>query len=172
MSSFARVMSAGGQVVFGVRPSSDSNPRHKPSEMRCKEQTHLIMSIVELGHRPQSQTYWVQIPALMLLCVCVCVCVSVSVSVSVSVCLCISCLVVAWLFATLTKDYSPPVFSVHGILQARVLEWVACSSTGDLPDSGIIFQSPALQEDSLLIEPLCIAVGNSFNLPIGQFPNE
>ena len=25
-------------------------------------------------------------------------------------------------------DYSPPGFSVHGILQARILEWVACSS--------------------------------------------
>ena len=30
-------------------------------------------------------------------------------------------------------DYSPPGPSVHGILQARVLEWVAISSSGDLP---------------------------------------
>ena len=25
-------------------------------------------------------------------------------------------------------DYSPPGFSVHGILQERILEWVACHS--------------------------------------------
>ena len=27
--------------------------------------------------------------------------------------------------------------SVHGILQARILEWVALPSSGDLPDPGI-----------------------------------
>ena len=32
---------------------------------------------------------------------------------------------------------SPPGFSVHGILQARLLEWVAISSPEDLPDLGI-----------------------------------
>ena len=36
-------------------------------------------------------------------------------------------------------DYSPPDSSVHGILQARVLEWVAMPSSRDsnLPNSGI-----------------------------------
>ena len=34
-------------------------------------------------------------------------------------------------------DHSPPGFSVHGILQARILKWVTCSSPGDLPDPGI-----------------------------------
>ena len=35
-------------------------------------------------------------------------------------------------------DCSPPGSSVHGISQARILEWVAISSTpGDLPDPGI-----------------------------------
>ena len=35
-------------------------------------------------------------------------------------------------------DCSPPGFYVHGILQARVLEWVAMpSSRGNLPDPGI-----------------------------------
>ena len=33
-------------------------------------------------------------------------------------------------------DHSPPGSSVHGILQARILEWVVCSPPGDLPDSG------------------------------------
>ena len=34
-------------------------------------------------------------------------------------------------------DCSPSASSVHGILQARILEWVAISSSGDLPDPGI-----------------------------------
>ena len=50
-------------------------------------------------------------------------------------------------------DYSPPASSVHGILQVRILEWVAISSPGDLPEPGFEFRSPALQADSLLSEP-------------------
>ena len=49
-------------------------------------------------------------------------------------------------------DRSPPGSSVHGILQARILEWVAISSSGDLPHPGIkptSFAAPALQADSL-----------------------
>ena len=46
-------------------------------------------------------------------------------------------------------DCSLPGSSVHGILQARVLEWVAISSPGDLPDPGIEPGSPALQVNSL-----------------------
>ena len=38
--------------------------------------------------------------------------------------------------------------SVHGILQARILEWVTFPSAGDLPDPGIKPGSPALQADS------------------------
>ena len=48
--------------------------------------------------------------------------------------------------------YSPPGSSVHGILQARILEWVAMpSSRGSSP--GIEPRSPALQVDSFLSEP-------------------
>ena len=39
--------------------------------------------------------------------------------------------------------------SIHEIFQARVLEWVAFHSPGDLPKPGIEPGSPALQEDSL-----------------------
>ena len=49
-------------------------------------------------------------------------------------------------------DCSPPGSSVRGILQARILEWVAIS--GDLPDPGVEHGSPAFQTDSLLSEPL------------------
>ena len=34
-------------------------------------------------------------------------------------------------------DYSLPVFSVHGISQARILEWVVLSSPEDLPNPGV-----------------------------------
>ena len=48
---------------------------------------------------------------------------------------------------------SPPGSSVHGILQARVLEWVAISFSGDLPYPGFEPESPTLQADSLPSEP-------------------
>ena len=52
-------------------------------------------------------------------------------------------------------DSSPPGSSVHGILQARVLEWIAIlKSPGDLPDPGIEPKSPSLQADSLPSEPI------------------
>ena len=34
-------------------------------------------------------------------------------------------------------DYSPPDFSVNGIFQARILEWVAIPPPGDLPNPGL-----------------------------------
>ena len=34
-------------------------------------------------------------------------------------------------------DYSPPVSSVHGILQARILEYISSPFSTDLPDPGI-----------------------------------
>ena len=50
-------------------------------------------------------------------------------------------------------DCSPPGFSVHGILQARILEWVSISIFRDLPNPGIKPRSPTLQVDSLPAEP-------------------
>ena len=50
-------------------------------------------------------------------------------------------------------DCSPPGPSAHGILQARVLEWMPVPSPGDVPDPGIEPGSPALQADSLPSEP-------------------
>ena len=43
--------------------------------------------------------------------------------------------------------------SVHGILQARILEWLPFPPPGDLPNPGIEPQCPALQADSLPSEP-------------------
>ena len=50
-------------------------------------------------------------------------------------------------------DCSPPGSSVHGILHAIILEWVAIPFSRDLPNPGIKPGSPALQVDSLLCEP-------------------
>ena len=44
-------------------------------------------------------------------------------------------------------------YTVHGILLATILEWVAFPSPGDLPNSGTEPRSPALQADSLPAEP-------------------
>ena len=45
-------------------------------------------------------------------------------------------------------DYSPKGSFVHGILQARILEWVAMPSSRGCSDPGIGPVSPALQADS------------------------
>ena len=51
-------------------------------------------------------------------------------------------------------DCGLPGSSVHGILQARILEWVAIPfSRGSSRPSGIKSRSPALQADSLLSGP-------------------
>ena len=57
----------------------------------------------------------------------------------------LSCFSHVWLCNP--KGYSPPGSSVHGILQARTLEWVPCPPPGHLPDPGTepaSFSSPAL----------------------------
>ena len=50
-------------------------------------------------------------------------------------------------------NYSLPGFSVHGILQARILEWVAIPFSRGSSGPGIECRSPALQADSLQSEP-------------------
>ena len=64
--------------------------------------------------------------------------------------LCIFLVKVTQLCQTLcdTMDYT-----VHGILQARILEWVAFPFSRVLPNPGIEPRSPALQADSLPAEP-------------------
>ena len=49
--------------------------------------------------------------------------------------------------------YSLPGSSVHGVLQARILEVLPFPSPGVLPNPGIKPRSPALQMDSLPAEP-------------------
>ena len=59
-------------------------------------------------------------------------------------------------------DCSAPGSSVYGIFQARILEWVAISSSRELLDPGIelaSLASPALADGFFTIEPLRWAVG-------------
>ena len=57
-----------------------------------------------------------------------------------------------WLFVTpWTITHQPPLSL--GILQARLLEWVAIPSSRESSHPGLEPKSPALQEDSLLSEP-------------------
>ena len=80
-------------------------------------------------------------------------------------------------YLTLCKpmDCSPPGSSVHGILQARILEWVAFpfSRGSSQPRDGT--RSPALQADSLPAEPqgkLKNTGVGSLSLLLGIFPTQ
>ena len=50
--------------------------------------------------------------------------------------------------------------TVHGILQARNLEWLTIPFPGDLPNPGIKTRSPTLQVDSSPGKPKNTGVGN------------
>ena len=50
-------------------------------------------------------------------------------------------------------DWSPTASSVHGILQAKILKWVAITFSRGSSDPGIEPGSPALQADSLASKP-------------------
>ena len=47
-------------------------------------------------------------------------------------------------------DCSLPGSSVHGISQARILEWVAIAFSGDLHNPGIEPRCPTLQADLVI----------------------
>ena len=65
--------------------------------------------------------------------------------------------------------------TVHGILQARILEWKPFPSPGDFPKTEIELRSPTLQVDSLPAEsqrkPKNTEVG-SLSLLQGIFPTQ
>ena len=52
-----------------------------------------------------------------------------------------------------STDYSQLGSPVHGISQARTLEWVVIPSPGDLPNPGVQHASPTSHADSLPYEP-------------------
>ena len=50
-------------------------------------------------------------------------------------------------------DYTPPVSSVHGVLQARILSGLPFPTPGDRPNPGIEPASPALAGRFFTTEP-------------------
>ena len=63
--------------------------------------------------------------------------------VRVCECVCVQFLRESCLTLCKLMDCSPAGSSVRGILQARILEWVATSFSGDLPATGIELATPA-----------------------------
>ena len=96
------------------------------------------------------------------LCVCVCVCVHVFYNASdYSTTIFFFQDSIAVLgHAMLSRSVVSDSLRLHhvplcmGILQARILEWVACPPPTDLPNQGIEPWSPAFQADTLPLEPL------------------
>ena len=65
---------------------------------------------------------------------------------------------------------SPPGSSVHGILQARKLEWVAIRFFRDVRDPEMEPRSSALQADSLLPEPPGKPIANNYRSSSSNLP--
>ena len=57
-----------------------------------------------------------------------------------------------WCVRSCPTPSNPMDYTVHGLLQARTLEWYLFPSPGDLPNPGIELGSPALQLNSLPTE--------------------
>ena len=100
-----------------------------------------------LGCTKEMSGGWPRRQDLVSLCVCVCVYVCARTYAHMHA-LTQSCLT----FCD-PMDCSPPSASVHGILQARILEWVAIPFSRGLPDPGIKPEPLVLQADSLPSEP-------------------
>ena len=66
----------------------------------------------------------------------------------------------------LVAHFSPPGSSVHGVLQSRILEWVAVPFSRGSSQPGIEPWSPALEADSLVSEPTVKP-----NIISGHLPN-
>ena len=108
----------------------DEDSAHSPMYLHCSES--LLLSVLQLA-RPHAILYH-QSCLLML-------CLHAQ-----------SCLTLLRVCDPI--DYSPPGFSVHGISQERIPEWVAISFSRGSSQPGIEPGSPALQADPLPSELL------------------
>ena len=66
------------------------------------------------------------------------------------------------------RVFVTPWIVVHGILQARILDWVPFPAPGDLPNPGIKPRSPTLQADSIPAEPPGTPMSNATS-PVKPF---
>ena len=94
---------------------------------------------MELTHTRTQRQYiseMMALPGIPCVCACacvhVCVCMCACVRACVCVCACVRvhvCVCVLSRFSRVPVDHSPLGSSVHGVLQARILEWVAIYSS-------------------------------------------
>ena len=66
-------------------------------------------------------------------------------------------------------ECSPPGSSVHGILQARILEWAAISSSEDLPNLRIEPVSHISCIDKWILLPLDTLEAPYFSVILGKY---
>ena len=88
--------------------------------------------------------------------VCVCVCVCVHVHMHTCVCECVCAHVLSCVSLCDPMGWCPLGFSIPGIFQARILEWIAISFSRDLHNRGILSRSlefPALASRFFTTEP-------------------
>ena len=126
---------------------------YRPSHLSSKDD-HIVTSIKEIISQPSCTCrglFQIYLPIYkesfqwknirygegmyrrsLLLCVCVCVCVYSVAQLSLTLCN--------------PMDWSLPGSSVHGILQAEILNGLSFPSPGDLPDPGIKAESPPSPE--------------------------
>ena len=112
-----------------------------PSPPTCAGQSAHVCFGTETPPQPGTSAeslYFHYFHIACYVCVCVCVCVLVAQSCP-SLCN--------------SKDCSPPGSSVHAILWARILEWVAIPFSSRSAHPGVKPRSHTLQADSLLSEP-------------------
>ena len=69
--------------------------------------------------------------------------------------------------AKVAQSCDPMDYTVHGILQARILEWVAFSFSRDLPNPGIEPRSPLLQVILYQLSHVCVMNSDSHCDPRG-----
>ena len=91
-------------------------------------------------------------------------CSTVALQCCASICAVLCLVVQSCLTLCNPMDCSPPGSSVHGIRQAKILEWLAMPSSRGLPKPGIKPRSPTLQADSLPCEP----PGKPMNTRVGS----
>ena len=95
-------------------------------------------------------------------------CISLLLTFFFLLCCAVLCLVTQSCLTLYEPTESSPLDSyLHGILQARILEWVAMPSSRGSSQPGIKPRSPTLQMDSLLSEPPGKPI--DFFLPRGLF---
>ena len=100
------------------------------------------------GKEYEKEHVCVRVRVRVRVCVCVCACVRITLLYSTNqhckspMCACVLKSLQSCSILCNPMDGSLPGSSVHGILQARILEWVAMPSSRDLPNQGIVPSSP------------------------------